>query len=196
MNAEEASPELARKVQNMPDLVYSTRPALPQGDADGVACYVRTESGYDGFGLAEPGEELRLLTGHQALNVFFAEPKTATLPTRSDHFDLTAELVRGPLTKAATTAGRLRGVRLRVWNRLSQKLDTPPEVTEALEALYTRPLQTPAERRLRSALRTRPSDEDLGDLLVLLHRDENLVVPDAAGTDPIRIVCTMGVSKA
>lgn len=194
-NAEEENAELARKVQNMPDLVYSTRPALPQGDADGVACYVRTETGYDGFGLAEPGEGLRLLTGHQALNVFFAEPDTPTLPIRRDHFDLTAQLVRGPLAKASTVEGRLRGVRLRVWNRLSQKLDTDPQVTEALEALYARPLQTLAERRLRSALKTRPSDEDLGDLIVLLHRDENLVVPDAGGADPIRIVCTMGVSK-
>lgn len=195
-NAEDETPDLARKVQNMPDLVYSTRPALPQGDADGVACYVRTENGYDGFGLAEPDEEFRLLTGHQALNVFFAEPDTPTLPIRTDHFDLTADLVRGPLAQASTIEGRLRGVRLRVWNRLSQKLDTSPQVTEALEALYARPLQTLAERRLRSALKTRPSDEDLGDLLVLLHRDENLVVPDAAGADPIRIVCTMGVSKA
>lgn len=195
-NAEKETPDLARKVMNMPDLVYSTRPALPQGDADGVVCYVRTENGYDGFGLAEPDQELRLLTGHQALNVFHAEPGTPTLPNRPDHFDLTADLVRGPLAKASNVQGRLRGVRLRVWNRLSQKLDTPPQVTEALEALYARPLQTLAERRLRSALRTRPGDDDLGDLLVLLHRDENLVVPDVAGADPIRIVCTMGVTKA
>lgn len=194
-SAEEEEPDLARKVQNMPDLVYSTRPALPHGDTDGVACYVRTENGYDGFGLAEPDGDLRLLTGHQALNVFFAEPNTPTVPTRADHFDLTADLVRGPLAKAASIEGRLRGVRLRIWNRLSQKQNTTPQVTEALEALHARPLQTAAERRLRSALRTRPSDADLGDLLALLHQDGNLVVPDAAGADPIRIVCTIGVRK-
>ena len=196
VKAEEGTPDLARRVQNMPDLVYSTRPARTQGDVDGVACFVRTENGYDSFGLAEPSEELRLLTGHQAMNVFFAERDTATLPIRSDHFDLTADLVRGPLAKAASTQGSLRGVRLRVWNRLSQKLDTSSEVTEALEALFSRPLQTTAERRLRAALKTRPNDDDLGDLLVLLHRDENLVVPDASGADPIRIVCTLGVVEA
>lgn len=194
--AEEENPDLTSRVQHMPDLIYSTRPALPQGDADGVACYVRTENGYDGFGLAEPDEGLRLLTGHQALSVFRAEPETVTLPPRPDHFDLTANLVRGPLAKASAIEGRLRGVRLRVWNRLSQKLETSPQATEALEALYARPLQTLAERRLRSALRSRPSDDDLGDLIGLLHRDENLVVPDSAGSDPIRIVCTMGVRKA
>ena len=191
--AEEETPSLAKKVQHMPDLVYSTRPALPSGDADGVACYVRSENGVDGFGLAEPGQDLQLLTAHQALSVFHAEIDTPTVPTRQDHFDLTAILVRGPLAQTSAVEGRLRGVRLRIWNRLSGKLATSPEVTEALEALYARPLQTSAERRLRSALKTRPNDDDLGDLLVLLHRDENLVVPDAAGADPLRIVCTLGV---
>lgn len=191
--AEEEMPDLAKKVQHMPDLVYSTRPALPSGDADGVACYVRSENGVDGFGLAEPGQDLQLLTAHQALSVFQVEIDTPTFPIRHDHFDLTASLVRGPLAQTSAVEGRLRGVRLRVWNRLSGKLATSPEVTEALEALYARPLQTSAERRLRSALRTRPDDDDLGDLLVLLHRDENLVVPDSAGADPLRIVCTLGV---
>lgn len=193
--AEEDSPDLAKKVQHMPDLVYSTRPALPSGDADGVACYVHSENGVDGFGLAEPGQDLRLLTAHQALSVFHSEIDTPTAPVRDDHFDLTATLVRGPLAQTSSVEGRLRGVRRQVWNRLSGKLATSPEVTDALEALYARPLQTAAERRLRSALKTRPDDDDLGDLLVLLHRDENLVVPDAAGADPLRIICTMGVLR-
>lgn len=191
--AVEETPELTKKVQHMPDLVYSTRPALPNGDADGVACYVRSEHGVDGFGLAEPGQDLQLLTAHQALSVFRAEIDTPTAPSRGDHFELTAALVQGPLAHTSAVEGRLRGVRLRVWNRLSGKLSTTPEVTEALEALYTRPLQAGAERRLRSALKNRPNDDDLGDLLVLLYRDEKLVVPDAIVDDPLRIVCTMGV---
>lgn len=191
--AEEETPDLAKRVQHMPDLVFSTRPGVPSGDVDGVACYVRSDNGVDGFGLAEPGQDLQLLTAHQALSLFHADIDTPTAPIRVDHFDLTASLVRGPLAQTSAVQGRLRGVRLRVWNRLTGRLATSPEVTGALEALYARPLQTGAERRLRSALKTRPSDDDLGNLLVLLHRDENLVVPDVAGADPLRIVCTMGV---
>jgi superfamily II DNA or RNA helicase len=191
--AELETPDLAAKVQHMPDLVYSTRPALPTGDADGVVCFVRSDKGVDGFGLAEPGSDVQLLTAHQALSIFDAEIDTPTAPVRADHFDLTASLVKGPLAHTSTSEGRLRGVRLRVWNRLSGRLTASPEVTEALEALYARPLQTSAERRLRSALRNRPKDDDIGDLLVLLHRDDNLVVPDSAGADPLRIVCTLGV---
>ena len=103
--AEEETPDLAKKVQHMPDLVYSTRPALPSGDADGVACYVRSENGVDGFGLAEPGQDLQLLTAHQALSVFHAEIDTPTAPIRADHFDLTASLVRGPLAQTLCRAG-------------------------------------------------------------------------------------------
>jgi superfamily II DNA or RNA helicase len=193
--AQEETPDLAKRVLHMPDLVYSTRPARPGPDADGVACYVRTDNGVDGFGLAEPGEPLQLLTAHQALAVFQAELFTPTAARRDDHFDLTATLVHGPLAQTAMVEGRLRGIRLRVWNRLSGNMSTSAEVTEALEALYARPLQTSAERRLRSALKTRPDDDDLGDLIVLLHRDDNLVVADAAGADPLRIVCTLGVVR-
>lgn len=191
--AVEETPSLAERVQALPDLVYSTRPALPSGDADGVVCYVRTENGVDGFGLAEPDQPLRLLTSHQALSVFRAEIETPTVAVRPDHFDLTASLVRGPLAQGSAIAGRLKGVRLRVWNRLSGKLTTSPAVTEALEALYARPLQTSAERKLRVALRTLSNDDDLGDRLVLLHNDDALVIADGAGADPLRVVCTMGV---
>lgn len=71
-----------------------------------------------------------------------------------------------------------------------------PRVGDALEALFRRPLTRDAERRLKSALATRANDDDLADLVALLHRDNRLIIPDTAGSDPpIRIVCTMGVSE-
>lgn len=194
--AEEETPELAHKVTQLPDLIYATRPAADADETPGIACYVRTENGNDGFGFATSGDDLRLLTGHEALRVFRAGLDTPAKSRREDHFDLTAALARGPLAKPSTIEGRLRGVRKRVWNRLNGNFVTVnAEIGEALDALFRRPLTRDAERRLKSALATRPSDDDLGDLLVLLHRDNRLVVPDTAGSDPIRIVCTMGVSK-
>ncbi|AFR06253.1 helicase-related protein [Nocardiopsis alba] len=194
--AEKETPELAHKVTQLPELIHATRSSVSDDDTRGIACYVRTENGSDGFGFATSGEDLRLLTGHEALKVFRAEPDTSAQPRREDHFDLTAALARGPLAKPSAIEGRLRGVRKRVWNRLNGNFVTlNSDVGDALEALFRRPLTREAERRLKSALTARSSDDDLGDLLVLLHRDNRLVVPDAAGSDPIRIVCTMGVSK-
>ena len=36
-------------------------------------------------------------------------------------------------------------------------------------------------------------DDDLAELLALLHRDDRLVLPNDAANDPLRIVCSMGL---
>lgn len=194
--AEEETPELTRRVAHLPDMVYSTREAVDNDDPQGVACYVRTEGGTDGFGFATSHADLRLLTGQEALRAFACRPTAQALPRREDHFALTQVLARGPLAKTSTVEGRLRGVRKRLWNRLNGTFaSAEPEVSDALDALFRRPLTRDAERRIKSAFTSRSSNEDLADLIVLLHRDNRLIIPDAAGSDPIRIVCTMGVSK-
>jgi len=179
----------------MPDMVFATRPAAANEQAAGVVCYVRTQGGMDGYGFAQPGEAPRLLTGHEALRLFACEPDTPALEPREDHFELTAELVQGPLAKPASIEGRLRGIRKRVWNRLNGTFTSlSGDVADALDALFRRPLTRDAEQRLRLGLTTRGDDEALADLVTLLHRDGRLVIPDSSGSDPVHIVCTMGIA--
>lgn len=190
--AEEDDPELALKVVNLPDLVYATRPSVEAEDA-GLACYVRTVGGMDGYGFAQPSEQPRLLTGHEALKLFSCDPGTPALGRRDDHFNLTAVLAQGPLSKPTSIEGRLRGTRKRVWNRLNGTFSCiNADVADALDALFRRPLTREAEQRLRAGLVTR-GDDDLADLVTLLHRDGRLVIPDSSGSDPVHIVCTMGI---
>jgi superfamily II DNA or RNA helicase len=192
--AEHDDPDLALKVVALPDMVYATREANAGETVSGLACYVRTQGGMDGYGLAQPGEQPRLLTGHEALRVFSCTAETPALPRRDDHFDLTAELAQGPLSKPVSIEGRLRGVRKRVWNRLNGTFTSiNADVADALDALFRRPLTRESEQRLRTGLATRPDDESLADLVTLLHRDGRLVIPGSAGNDPIHIVCTMGI---
>ncbi|MFY2791018.1 helicase-related protein [Rhodococcus sp. MALMAid1271] len=192
--AEEETPDLARRVTELPDLVHATRASTTADDIPGLACYVRTENDTDGFGFASEEGDLRLLTGHEALRVFRSDRGTPGVPMRDDYFDLTAALARGPLAKPTTIEGRLRGVRKRVWQRLNGNfVSLNSDVGDALDALFRRPLTRDAERRLKSALATRANDDDLADLVALMYRDNRLVIPDTAGSDPIRIVCTMGV---
>jgi hypothetical protein len=70
----------------------------------------------------------------------------------------------------------------------------PLELANALESIFTKPLTAEAESRLSKALGAR-SDEDLGVLVTALYSDGRLVLHDSPGQDPIRIVCSMGVSK-
>jgi superfamily II DNA or RNA helicase len=194
--AETEDPNLALKIIGMPDMVFATRPATAAEHVSGVVCYVRTHGGMDGYGLAQPGETPRLLTGHEALRLFACDPDTPALEARDDHFDLTAELAQGPLAKPASIEGRLRGIRKRVWNRLNGTFTSlSADVADALDALFRRPLTRDSEQRLRTGLATRGDDESLADLVTLLHRDGRLVIPDNSGSDPVHIVCTMGITS-
>lgn len=189
-------PEIADRVQRMPDMVDATRRARLTDASSGVACYVRTESGMDAFGFAAHGGDLRLLTGHEALRAFEAAPEEQGLPRHQDHDGSVKALVQGPLSKPETPAGRLRGVRLSVWRRLGGQLfERSPATEQALDALYQHPLTTEAERRLRSAIRSGAGDDDLAYRVTALHRDEKLVAVSRVGRDPIRVVSSMGVAR-
>lgn len=193
--AEQDDPDLALKIIGLPDMVYATRPVGESEKVDGVACYVRTQGGMDGFGHAQQGEDPRLLTGHEALRLFACDSETPALQRREDHFNLTAQLAQGPLSKPASIEGRLRGVRKRIWNRLNGTFTSVnADVADALDALFRRPLTRESEQRLRSGLATRADDESLAELVTLLHRDGRLVIPDSSGSDPVHIVCTMGIT--
>jgi superfamily II DNA or RNA helicase len=191
---EDTDPGLAKRIAGMPDLVDATRQARITDLDGGVACYVRTESDLDGFAFATLDGQLRPLTGHEALRVFEATPDEPGRELVDGHDDLVRALVRGPLATPGTVAGRLRGVRLRIWRRLGQQqtLDVSADLAAALEDLFAHPLTAEAERRLRSALAAHVSDEDLGTRIVALHRDGQLVTT-RTGNDPVRIVSTMGV---
>ena len=73
-------------------------------------------------------------------------------------------------------------------------MDMSVELSFALESIYSKPLTAEAEGRIAKALTAR-SDEDLATLVTALHNDGRLVMADNPGKDPIRIVCSMGVSN-
>lgn len=190
-------PDLAARIAGMPDMVSATRARRLTDDSSTVICYVRTESGIDGFGAAGPAAEaMRLLTGHEALRAFEAQPEELGLPHDDDHDELVATLVRGPLSSPSRIAGRLRGVRRTVWHRLGEQLhDHDADTAAALDALFQHPLTAEADRRLRRAIRNGASDQELAARVSALFRDDQLVISTRGNRDPVRIVSSMGVAQ-
>lgn len=187
-------PKMAEGLAAMPDMVSATRARRLTDSEDTVLCYVRTESGIDGFGAAEPSGQVRLLTGHEALRAFEAAPEELGLEHQQEHDELVAQLVRGPLSTPARIAGRLRGVRRTVWNRLGAQLHSHDvETHAALDALFQHPLTAEADRRLRRAIRNGVTDQELAARVAALFRDDQLVLAARGNRDPIRIVSSMGV---
>ena len=194
-HAEKEYPELAERARALPDLVYSTKQASENADSTGVMAYARTDRGFDGFGISYGGENPRLLTALEALRVMTCGPDAEPLERIDDHFARVKSLIRGPLQRPQLAAGQVRGTRLRVWRRLNGSLEAAtPEVERALDAIYGSPLTAEAETRLKVALRER-NNEDLAELLALMHRDERLVIPNDGAHDPLRVICSMGLVK-
>ncbi|MGV9949217.1 helicase-related protein [Rhodococcus aetherivorans] len=193
-DAEKNDPDLAKKVAALPDMISATRARRLSDRGDGVLCYVRTESGIDGFGEATLDGPTRLLTGHEVLRAFEATPEELGLEHHEQHDELLEQLVRGPLATPQIAAGRLRGVRRTLWRRLGETLNNFSADTQAaLDELYQHPLTKYAEQRLRKAIRSGASDEDLATRITASHRDGDLVIASRTGKDPIRIVSSMGV---
>ena len=189
-------PSLAQRIPALPDLLHSTRPGpAPDPFTDGLACFVRTSRGFDAYGFAGEDGRVELVTGQEILSLFQCTPDTPALRDRADNDDLLASLVRGegaPLARPQLHEGQLKGVRKRVWNRLTGSLQANDQVNIALDALHQHPLTHDAERALRKSLANGDIDL-LADTVVRLHAEDRLITR-ADGSDPVRIVSSMGIS--
>lgn len=189
-------PALAKRIPELPDLLHSTRPGPPPAPfKDGLACFVRTTRGFDAYGYASSPTEVQLVTGQEVLSLFRCPPETRALPDRQDNDELLAALVQGedaPLARPQLHEGQLKGTRKRVWNRLTGSLQADVVANIALDDLHRHPLTHEAERMLKRTLSVGDIDALL-DVLVRLHREDRLVTR-ADGSDPVRIVSSMGIS--
>lgn len=198
------NPAMAHRIENLQDMVHTTRRARDTDRYPRVATYIATENGLDLFAVYElderSGEEKkRLMTADEALRLFRAEPSTPTLPMRDDLYELHHELVRFALEQDVHAQGNLKGVRKRVWNKLVDKANQIPledvfgeDVHEAMNVLCERPLQKKAEQTFARLLRARASERTLADNLVFLHQKDKLVVK-ASSEDSAKVLCTLGV---
>lgn len=189
-------PSVSQRIPGLPDLLHSTRPGPPPAPfTDGVGCFVRTSRGFDAYGYARSNGHVQLVTGQEILSLFACEPGTPALVDRSDNDTLLAALVRGesaPLARPQLHEGQLKGTRKRVWNRLTGSLQANEQVNVALDVLHQHPLTHEADRALRKVLATGDL-EALADAVLRLYTDDRLITR-ADGSDPVRIVSSMGIT--
>jgi superfamily II DNA or RNA helicase len=193
--AQEEFPAVASRALALQDMVHTTRSQYLHEPSSGVACFISTASGVDAFAYSsdgEVGQTDELLTPLEALRVFRAEVDTPTLEMRPDHFERERALVLGSLAAEVVAQGNLRGIRKWAWERLGGNTLFAAAASDALNALHERPLTSQATRRLQIARRNRYSLEDLADLLNQLHDEDRLVI-SSGDTDPIKVVCSVGV---
>ena len=164
-SATKGDPRLRRRIENLPDLIDATRPALP-GDRRGIVCCATTASGIDSFAWYDlENGTTSLMTGHEALATLKCLPMTEALVPFDEHDAVVQKLISEVVAKNLNSSGRLRGERRILWNRIGDSLEahTDPRFSPALDALYDSPLTTIATNQLRT-IRRRKSTTNL-DLL-------------------------------
>lgn len=211
--AQEKYPDIAQKIEQLPNVVYSTR--QHQGDEinpQGVLVYMRTSDGVDALAYVNKRGESVTQSQSRILRLARCELETPAIPRHPQHFDLVAkgaDLISQQQKKMAD-GGRLgspNSARAKTYTRLSGYVDdirkhTPllaqgtewNNLTEAIQHIYDYPLQERAITKLNRQLRSRITNKELAKLVVSLHEDSLLCVKhEEKEVQDSQIICSLGL---
>jgi superfamily II DNA or RNA helicase len=206
-NAIDADPKLKKIVEDLPNVVFSTKPHKPAADQpEGVLVYMRTAEGNDS--LAWINREGQSVTESQLTILRAAEcaAQTPSAPRLPNHHNLVEKGVRYMVQEEKSAGGQLgrpSGARFRVYERLKAYLThvhgmlfATQDLTKAIDQIYRYPLQQTAADALNRQLRLGATDQQLGDFVVSLWQQDRLcrVEEEVEAQEP-QIVCSLGLSS-
>lgn len=204
-NATDANPALKKLIEDMPNVVYSTRAhaATPTQPA-GVLLYMRTAEGNDA--LAWVDREGNSVTQSQLaiLRIAACDPDTPPIPRDLLHHELVkagVKLVVDEEKSAGGQLGRPSGARFRTYERLKRyaqqvkgTLFESADLLKAIDEIYRYPLRQSAIDILNRQLKSGIDDQQLSELVVALRVDDRLCLIQEEGQqrEP-QIICSLGL---
>lgn len=207
-NATKNNPALAKKIADLPDVVYSTRHYVgsvqrPQG----VLTYMKTTDGTDS--LAWVDEQGQSVTQSHLAILRAAEcpPDTPAQKRHPQHHVLvlqSVELMRQENLTIGGQLGRPNSARRRAYERLDAHLKylkrtaplfVPQDLERAVDDLYRYPLRSTARDTLNRQLRSGIADEDLARLVIALRAEDrlSLIQDENEEIQEPRILCSLGL---
>jgi superfamily II DNA or RNA helicase len=206
------NPDLRKAVEALPDVVYATKPHLPDSTRPehtppGVLAYIRTPQDHDALLWIDADGKTVSESPVRILRQAKCTADTPALPRRDDHHRLVSRATKiVDEERSAAASGQLgsrRGARYRTYELLQDYLRhregdlfLTDQVRAAIQAVYDHPLTTEAVDKLNRQLRSTIAAEDLADMVTALHRDDRLVVVnlhDEPSKEP-RILCSLGLA--
>ncbi len=209
-NATKNDPSLAKKIAELPDVVYSTREHLAtEKEPEGVLVYMKTAEGNDSLAwMSKKGENV---TQSQLAVLREAEclPDTPAIPKNPRHHELVRQGIQHIVQQEKVVGGQLgrpSGARYRTYDRLKRYYDELKEhepllaarddLVKAIDDVYKYPLRQSATDILNRQLRAGVSDEDLAELVISLRNDDRLSLrEDEVERQEPRIICSIGLFK-
>jgi superfamily II DNA or RNA helicase len=202
-------PALARKIEAMPDVVFSSRALEPthEGPA-GVLVYMRTTDGADALAWVDKQGQSVTQSQLAVLRAAACNPDTPTLPRQPEHHELVQQAVVQMINDEQMAGGQLgprTGARHKTYTRLRAyyndlKVRAPlfasAELEKAIDAIYKYPLREVAKDILNRQMKAGISDEDLARLVINLRNEDRLsiIADEGERVDAeAKIICSMGL---
>ncbi|MCX7173771.1 MAG: DEAD/DEAH box helicase [Proteobacteria bacterium] len=215
-NACDVNPSLKKTIPDMANVVFSTKslsevPPRKIGvsgasPASGVMVYVRTGDGNDALAWVSEDGSTVTESQHEILRAAACEPSTPVAERLVTHHNLVQDAVESIHKEHASTEGQLgkpASARRRAYERLkdyaAQVKDSLFDIKalhQAIDAIYESPLTEAARDLLNRELKSGIENEALVALVVSLHEEDRLCVPqdDTESREP-KIICSLGIRK-
>ena len=201
-------PALAARIQDMADVVYSTKAAGAR--PRGAIVYARTRSDYDALVWMNADGSVASQSPKTVFDALACAPDTPALPPLPDHHRLVAAALENVRTYAASTAtagvlGSKSSTKYRLFNCLNERLKEgapslfETNLKETADEVYSYPLKESAKNAIGKMFHRRDPVGDIVQAALELQRNGDLcVVPDSeeavSARHEARIVCSMGLA--
>ena len=204
VNATRDDPALAKAVEALPDVVYSSRAHEPgEEDPEGVLFFVRTADENDLLAHVGHDGAPALKSQRELIAAAECEPDTPARPRHERHHTLVEAAVTHIVQQEREIGGQLGrppGARRRTYMRLRDHaermrgtFDEAP-LRAAIDDIYRLQLHPFAIETLNRQLRADIDDADLAELVMRLRDEDRLCVSGAgAETGEPRIICSLGL---
>ncbi|TBR56472.1 NgoFVII family restriction endonuclease [Westiellopsis prolifica IICB1] len=210
-NAVDADPSLKKTIEQMPNVVYSTRHHQPdENNPEGVLMYLRTADGTDALSWVDKDGKSVTQSQMRILKIARCNRDTPAIERYLQHHDLVNKGSNLIIEQQKSSGGQLgspRSARARTYERLSHHIqkvekETPllaltqdwPTLLKAVEEIYRYPLRETAMTKLNRQLKSGITDEQLAAMVVSLRDDDTLCVINPE--DELReaqIICSLGL---
>ena len=196
--AEQSDPDLAKRIRNLPNVVYSAKSG--GGDA-GVVAYI-SQGGNDILALLNEAGDIVSQSQASILDMLQCPPDTAARPIAANHHQCVRAAVHQLASRGSALGGQLggnRSVRHKLYKRLqelagrTQNTEDKQSLQAAAQAVYDRPLTETARQRFRRLFTSGATNAVLQQSVLQMHEDNSLCVPPGQGRGGADIICSMGL---